>query len=154
MAEENKERGSIGRFFHKRVADIVIAVVALFVSAISLWVGIRTENANEKMVSASTWPFLQVQISNATTDAKPDLQFQVINAGVGPAMIESFELFWKGKPYRSARQLLADCYGFRDVLATSAAAKSHTPLLTGTVQGIVLRAGETRDVHPLSAWKR
>ncbi len=151
--EESKPRTNFQQFFHKRVADIVIAVVALFVSAVSLWVGIRTENANEQLVAASTWPFLQVTISNATADAKPDLQFQVINAGVGPAKIESFEVFWKGKPYRSARRLLSDCCGFRDVLATSPDAKNHTPLMTGTVQGIVLRAGETETFihYPLGS---
>ena len=119
-----------------------MAVAALFVSAISLWVAIRTEQANEELVAASTWPFLQVQVSNADPDAKLDLQFQVVNTGVGPAKVESFELFWKGKPYTSSATLLAACCSYREVKATSPEAKSHTPLLKGTVQGIVLRAGE------------
>lgn len=87
-------------------------MATLFVSAVSLWVGVRTEIANEKLVAASTWPFLQILISNATPDAKLDLHFDVVNTGVGPAKIESFEMFWKGKPYRSGRQLLIDCCGF------------------------------------------
>jgi hypothetical protein len=123
-------------------SDTVMAVAALFVSAISLWVAIRTEQANEELVAASTWPFLQVQVSNADADAKLDLQFQVVNTGVGPAKVESFELFWKGKPYPSSAALLAACCSYREVKATSPEAKSHTPLLKGTVQGIVLRAGE------------
>jgi hypothetical protein len=153
MAGEQKERGIIGRIFHKRVTDIVIAVAALFVSAVSLWVGVRTENANEQLVSASTWPFLQVQVSNADTNAKLDLQFQVVNTGVGPAKIESFEVFWKGKPYRSAKDLLTSCCGYKVILATSPDAKNHTSLLEGTVQGIVLRAGDTETFihYPLGA---
>jgi hypothetical protein len=130
-------------FMQRHWSDTILAVAALFVSAVSLWVGIRTENANEQLVTASTWPFLQVQVSNADPDAKLDIQFQVVNAGVGPAKIESFELFWKGKPYTSGIQLLRDCCGYRVVKAASPEAKNHTPLATGTVQGVVLRAGET-----------
>ena len=126
-------------------SDTAMTVAALFVSAISLWVAIRTEDANEELVAASTWPFLQVQISNADPDAKLDLQFEVVNTGVGPAKIESFEVFWKDRPYRSGTGLLADCCGYREIKATSPEAKNHTPLIKGTVQGIVLRAGEAEN---------
>jgi hypothetical protein len=85
----------------------------------------------------------------------------VANTGVGPAKIESFEVFWKGKPYRSAKELLPACCGYKIVLATSPEAKSHTPLLTGTVQGVVLRAGDTETfIHyrlgpeNLDVWKK
>jgi hypothetical protein len=123
-------------------SDTAVAIGALFVSAVSLWVGVRTEIANEDLVAASTWPFLQIQISNADPNAKLDLQFSVVNTGVGPAKIESFEVFWKGKPYRSGDELLEACCGYRVVKATSPEARNHTQLLKGPVQGIVLRAGE------------
>ena len=126
-------------------SDIALGVAALFVSAVSLWVAIRTEGSNEQLVAASTWPFLQVQVSNADPDAKLDLQFEVVNTGVGPAKIESFEVFWKDKPYTAGSKLLADCCGYRAVKSTSPEAKDHTPLAVGTVQGVVLRAGETED---------
>ena len=106
-------------FLRRHWTDTLFAAAALFVSAVSLWVGIRTEQANEELVAASTWPFEQVEVSNADPDAKLDLQFQVTNAGVGPAKIESFELFWKGKPYRSGIQLLRECCGYRLVKATA-----------------------------------
>jgi len=143
MTEGPTQRGGIERFFRKRVADIVVAVVALFVSIVSLWIGVRTENANEQLVAASSWPFLQIQVDNADPDAKLDLQFRVANAGVGPAKVESFEVFWKGVPFRTADELLGRCCGYKVVLATSPEAKNHTPLIIGTVQGVVLRAGDT-----------
>jgi hypothetical protein len=130
-------------FMRRHWTDTLFAAAALFVSAISLWVGIRTEDANEKLVAASTWPFVQVQVSNANLNAKLDLQFSVVNTGVGPAKIESFEVFWKGKAYQSAAELLTQCCGYKDVPAASPEAKNITPLTTGTVQGVVLRAGET-----------
>jgi hypothetical protein len=141
MDEQPKPREK--PFFRKGTIDLIIALSALFVSAVSLWVGVRTENANEQLVSASTWPYLQVVVSNAESTTKLDLQFEVQNTGVGPAKIESFEVFWRGRPYRSAIDLLTACCGYKVVLATSPDAKNHTPVLTGTVQGIVLRAGDT-----------
>jgi hypothetical protein len=140
-------------FLRRHWTDTLFAAAALFVSAISLWVGIRTEDANEKMVAASTWPFVQVQISNADTDAKLDLQFSVVNTGVGPAKVESFEVFWKGKPYQSGMQLLKACCGYTPIKSTLPEAKNHTPLATGSVQGIVLRAGENEMFihYPLNA---
>src|ERR1700744_4555527 len=93
-------------FLQRHWTDPLFAVAALFVPAISVWVGIRTDDANEKLVAASTWPFLQVGIDNALPDGSPYLKFNVLNTGVGPAKIESFEVFYKGKPFRSSRELL------------------------------------------------
>jgi len=138
MAEEKRP----GFMQRRHWSDTVLAVAALFVSGVSLWVGIRTENANEQLVTASTWPFEQVVVSNADPDTSLNLKFQVTNAGVGPAKIESFELFWRGRPYRGGIQLLHDCCGYKLVKATSPEAKNHMPLATGTVQGIVQRPGE------------
>lgn len=153
MDEQPATQKSAKPLLRKSLLDLIIAGAALFVSAISLWVGVRTESANEKLVAASTWPFLQVQISNATSEDKLDLRFQVVNTGVGPAKIESFELFWKGKPYRSGGELLKACCGFKDYKATSPEAKNHTRLTVGSVQGIVLRAGEIETFihYPLNA---
>jgi len=133
------------RLFHRRGVDVFIAVAALFVSAVSLWIGVRTEYANEELVAGSTWPFLQVQISNSDLDGNLDLKFDVVNTGVGPAKVESFEVFWRGKPYRSSNELLIRCCGFKIIKATSPEAKHHTPLIAGGVQGIVLRPGETEE---------
>jgi hypothetical protein len=139
MSEHSKKS-----FMRRHWTDTLFAVAALFVSAISLWVGIRTEDANEKLVAASTWPFLQIGVDNATPEGVPYLKFNVINTGVGPAKIESFEVFWKGKPFRSGRDLLKACCGLKPpggLLRTND--DGRTRLLTGTVQGIVLRSGDT-----------
>jgi hypothetical protein len=145
MSTEPAKREFVRRLFLKRGVDIFIAAAALFVSAVSLWVGVRTEYANEELVAGSTWPFVQVQISNADPDGNLDLKFDVVNTGVGPAKIESFELFWRGKQFRSSSELLMRCCGYKIVKATSPEAKHHTPLITGGVQGIVLRPGESEE---------
>jgi len=64
MADE--KRG----FLKRHWTDTLFAVAALFVSAVSLWVGIRTEKANEELVAAAHGPYLLVESSNANPDAQ------------------------------------------------------------------------------------
>ena len=139
-------------FFRRHWTDTLFAAAALFVSAISLWVGIRTEDANEKLVAASTWPFAQVMIDNATPQGVPRLQFNVVNTGVGPAKIESFEVFWKGRPFRSGKELVTACCGLKTTGGVTLPGSNNTHLLTGSVQGMILRPGESEAfiIYPLT----
>jgi hypothetical protein len=130
-----------GSFARRHWSDTAIAVAALFVSAVSLWIGIRTEKANEDLVAASTWPYLLVESSNANPDGSKVIHMDVTNSGVGPAKVETFEVFWKGKPYASVNRLVADCCGYRSAEVTS----NRTAMMQGGVQGTVIRAAETRN---------
>jgi hypothetical protein len=96
--------------------DMVVAFCALFVSVVSLGVAIvhgRTmetmAEANARLVSANSWPFLSYGAGVITTDGVPRLNMHVGNVGVGPAKIESAELIWKGVAYRSDRDFLKAC---------------------------------------------
>jgi hypothetical protein len=100
---------------HKWV-DMVVAFSALFVSMVSLGVAIlhgRTmENmaeANARLVSANSWPFLSYSAGINTVDGDPTIHMRVYNTGVGPAKIESAELIWNGVPYRTDRDFLKAC---------------------------------------------
>jgi hypothetical protein len=129
-------------FMQRHWTDTAFAIAALFVSAVSLWVGIRTEQANEKLVAASTWPYLFVESSNATADAAPVVHMDVTNSGVGPAKVESFEVFWHGKAWPDADSLVGACCGYKPFgvdLKTN-----RTGILQGGVEGTIVRAGETR----------
>jgi len=125
---------------------------------ISLWVAIATERANQKMVdanyrmvAAASWPFLQIDSGNDDS-GKRRITLELQNAGVGPAKIQSFEVFWRGKAYASAGALLRAC----------CAPDKKVRLQTGTlpVLGVVLRPGDQRqffrfDLTPDNAdvWK-
>jgi hypothetical protein len=116
--------------------------VALLVSVVSLWVAIATEKANQqmvdanyRMVAAASWPFLQM-ISSNNDDGTPRITLALENAGVGPAKIQTFEVFWRGKAYGSAFQLLSEC---------CAPNRTFIPMGTTPVQGVVLRAGDKRQ---------
>jgi hypothetical protein len=115
---------------------------ALTVSVISLWVAIATEQANQKMVdandrmvAAASWPYLQLNSSN-DDNGKKRITLELENAGVGPAKIQSLEVFWRGKAYGSAFQLLRDC---------CAPGQDLIQMGTVPVQGVVLRAGAERQ---------
>ena len=114
--------------------DPFLALVALVVSAVSLWVAIGTEQANRRMVAAASWPLLQADTSNL----KATITFSVLNGGVGPAKLKTFELFWKGKAYPGAHALLTACCGY-----DASRSPEETGLTTGGITGIVIRAGET-----------
>jgi hypothetical protein len=124
--------------------EYVATGAALLISAISLWVAIRTADANSKMVAAASWPYVQIDTSDATPDGKSVLTFDVSNAGVGPALVETFEVSYFGRPIRSSRELLQICCGFdptkpRPVFEHQPNIGSWTE---GTTGGAVLRAGE------------
>lgn len=113
--------------------DPFLALVALVVSAISLWVAIGTEQANRRMVAAASWPLLQADTSNLNST----ITFSVLNGGVGPAKLKTFELFWNGNAYPGAHALLAACCGY-----DASKSPDETALTTGGITGIVIRAGE------------
>lgn len=96
--------------------DMVVAFSALFVSVVSLGVAIlhgkTMENmaeANARLVSANSWPFLTFGAGIVTTGGIPRINLHIANAGVGPAKIESAELIWKGVAYRSDPDFLKAC---------------------------------------------
>jgi len=140
MAEHEK---SVGR--RALWIDTLLAVAALFVSAVSLWIGIRTEQANEHLVAASSWPYLYVESSNANPDGGKIIHMDVVNSGVGPAKAETFEIFWNGKAWSSADALLQACCGYRPFNPATDLSSQRTEMIEGGVQGTVIRAGETRN---------
>jgi hypothetical protein len=126
--------------------EYVATGAALLISAVSLWVAVGTMDANTKMVAASSWPYLQINTSDGLPDGTQVLNFEVANAGVGPALVESFEVRFNGRFVHSSSELLQVCCGFdpkkpRPVVVNQPNIGSWTE---GTVSDSVIRAGETR----------
>ena len=99
--------------------DMTVAVAAVFISVVSLAVAIlhgrtmeRMAEENARLVAANSWPFMQYGAGTVTTDGVTKVHMKVVNAGVGPAKIESVELMWKGVAYRGSREFLEACCGF------------------------------------------
>ena len=83
-----------------RWLDIVVSCSALFISAVSIFMTYQTSNSMERLVRASSWPFVQLGSGNTTDDGQPVLIFSVSNAGTGPARITSFDFLVDGRAVR------------------------------------------------------
>ena len=83
-----------------RWLDLLLGGVAMVVSCVSLYVAIHHGTTMEKLVAANSWPNLQfsadiVRGSPDYGDASVKLQITVENNGVGPARLESLQI-WNG----------------------------------------------------------
>lgn len=96
----------------------------------------------DKLVAANSWPLLRYDTGNideATGASVIDLTIE--NAGVGPAIVKSFQVSYAGKPVASPEGLLSACCGYvekRPVDPTVAGP------VTAFVADTVIRAGERR----------
>jgi hypothetical protein len=125
--------------------EYITTAVAVIVSLSSLWVAIGSERANRQMVEASSWPMLEVGSSNVDPAGHSVLLFNVTNAGVGPAKVLSFEVFYKHHPYRTAVDLIHACCKGDFTRSSPADTGAASPdLITGGIAGSVIRAGENR----------
>jgi len=155
MTPESHTHAEVHRTGH-RWLDMIVAGCALLVSVTSLVVAIfhgrtmeRMADANARLVAANSWPLLQRYWSDRGRDGGPATALVVANGGVGPAKIEAFELFWKGRPMHNPSELIeACCLAVEAPDATSSGTQrgpggAVPPLGTDSVQGIILRAGTT-----------
>lgn len=117
--------------------ELFVGLAALAVSGISLWVGVRTEQANEDMVAATTWPVLQYGSSDLNDSRQPEIKLLITNGGVGPAKLMTLEMFYRGKPMSGPDMLLAACCG--------GANPQGAGILEYTANGTLIRPGEERD---------
>lgn len=131
-----------------RWLDIGLAVSAMFVSVISLFVAVehgrtmeRMAEANTRMVEANSWPFVEYDSHNVDERGNAKIRLVLTNQGVGPARIETFELWWDGKPVSSPLALLEACCG---------TTKPEGTLSFGNTAPNILRAGEHEDFFAVS----
>ncbi len=138
-----------------RWLDIVQTITLVFVSCASLYVSANSGGAmerlvqqNERLVRATSTPFLQFVHGNA---ANPEggtpiqqITFSVENVGTGPARIEWFEVRYKGAPMASFQALL----GAVDPTAVEA---SDILTTTSGVAPTMMPAGEERII---ALWNR
>ena len=114
-------------------SDWLLSAAALLISAVSLWVAFDTQKSNRALVAEAAWPFVQVFTSGGN-DTPRVLTLNMSNAGIGPAKIKSFEVFWNGHAYASTAALMKDCCGLT---------QADGMLGTSSVAGTVLRPGDS-----------
>ncbi len=127
----------------------------MFMSVISLIVAIehgrtmqRMADANTRMVAANSWPFVLFETHNVDERGNAVVRLVLTNEGIGPARVETFELWWNGKPMSSPEALMQACC--RSIAAASQQAKATMPGVRIAAPRI-LRAGEHVDFYTLAA---
>jgi hypothetical protein len=123
--------------------DLAVALTAIVLSLVSLTVAIGNARTQERMVAAATWPLLQFSTSNVGPDGEPLLVLEVVNAGMGPALLKDVRINYRGRPTKNLRELLAACCFSSDQAWLEARAKDPTvTVVTSTLSESVIRPGE------------
>jgi hypothetical protein len=126
-------------------AETVLAVGAVIIAGVSLWVAYDSERTNRQLVASQSWPYIEVFESDSGTEPRV-MRLYIANDGIGPAKLESFELFWKGEPQRNPWELLRTCcaqaHKGSGQPGDLVPLQDDIDLQTSSDEGIVVRAGE------------
>jgi hypothetical protein len=126
--------------------DLIVGISAIFISVVSLFVSIehgrtmeRMVDQNQKMVEASTMPLLKISGSEFDPSGKPMFREVLGNGGVGPAIIDRFEVRYKDVVYIEENALLRACCAATFLKANK---DEGTQIRYSNVSGTVLPAHE------------
>jgi hypothetical protein len=91
--------------------ELTVAVTALITSICSIAIAIEHGHTMEKLVQASTVPYLEGSFSDTATDGSKVLSLDLLNRGVGPAHEESMRVRVDGHVVRNLKELTAATLG-------------------------------------------
>lgn len=128
-----------------RWVDLALALSAFFVSIVSLALAIQHGNAMDRLVAANSWPFLMYDTDNLDSQGNRRISLRVENSGVGPARIQTFEVWWQGQPVSTAPELLQRCCMTDSKAPLDQSAARSLNLVIGQIASRVLRAGATES---------
>ena len=77
--------------------DKIVAVTAMFISVMTLIIFIRQTNIMDTQSHLSVMPYLLLETSNDGENKTFSVDF--VNHGVGPAIVDSRMIYYKGKTY-------------------------------------------------------
>lgn len=84
-----------------RYINILASLLAVFVSLLSLWLAWSSNRTQERMLAASSWPYLRFGHGNLADDGSKVIELSLRNGGSGPAVLHWMRL-------RSKERTLAD----------------------------------------------
>ena len=129
-----------------RKLDLILPIAALFVSFVSILIAYHHGSImkelvaqNERLVQANSLPYLDYRVRRTTRgEGNSEIAFVLSNGGIGPAAVQTVELWAAGRPISSARHLL-------DEFKIPAGQLSAAPLVHRMV-----RPGETVEFFKLT----
>ncbi len=146
MARERK-------WLDKENVNLMVAICAVLISAASFYATYVQSDAAERQVKAETWPYLQIDNGNYDLDTQEHkLYMRVENAGVGPAHLKQFQLYYKNQPVRNIlRAALLCCADEGDTVLDESGQvrEKFNNFITGDVVPRIIPAGEHKLVFSL-----
>jgi len=125
-----------------RWLDLTLALSAMFVSIVSLAVAVHHGNAMDRLVAANSWPFLMYSTDNMDPQGNRRISLKVENDGIGPARVQTFEVWWQGEAVSTAPELLRRCCMTDSQTPIDSPTARSLNLVIGQVASRVIRAGE------------
>jgi hypothetical protein len=101
----------------------------------------RSAFSGDRLCSRHSWPFVEYDSHNVDEQGNAKIRLVLTNQGIGPARIETLELWWNGQPVSSMRALLEAC---------CETTKVEGVLSVGNAAPNILRAGEHEDFFAVS----
>ncbi len=89
--------------------EILIGAAAVLISLASLGLTISANRTQERLLAASTWPFLVYGTGNRMEDGTSAISLALHNGGVGPARLAWLQVLYDGQPRFDAASLLHAC---------------------------------------------
>jgi len=129
----------------KRWLDLTLSLSAMFVSIVSLALAVQHGDAMDRLVAANSWPFLMYSTDDMDPQGNRRISLKVENAGVGPARIQTFEVWWHGQPVASAPELLRRCCVPDPSRPVDGSTARSLGLVIGQIPSRVLRAGDVES---------
>jgi len=127
----------------RKSIDLVIATCAIFMSILSLMIAYNQARMMRQQVAATSWPLLQFVSGNTDEQTgKLTIVMEVRNAGVGPAIVKHFSIYYRNREYTNGFDLLVDCCQYRLKTLDPSVRQPGAPL-TSPVEGTIIRAGES-----------
>ena len=133
------------------ILNRIIAISALLTSMVSIFLGVQNAGSMNDLVEANSWPHPTVRSSNFT-DGVQKIRVDVVNQGVGQALLHDFVVYYEGEPVRNAGQLISSCcLGGRGPFGSTEDFQSFVVNLgTYSPSGRVIRPGEVVPVFNLT----
>lgn len=130
-------------------ADLVIALAAMLTAVVAVIVAVvqtnimRQEAENEREhVRLSVMPSIGLYYSNGhEEDGAPFIQINIVNEGLGPAIIEDFSILYKGDKMQHQRHWVETIAGGREKIEQLAPAPQINNSYAG--KGKIVPAGGT-----------
>lgn len=112
--------------------EFLVALSAILVSLITLFVYIFQARIMQEQKYASVWPYIEWDM----TISSEGFQIAVTNKGIGPAIIKATEWKLDGEPITGSPDYVSRLLGSADSLS----------IFWGTIDNRVIAAGETIEV--------